>query len=113
MKNLNFRQNNKIVQYLARLFLRLDSEQIATIVAHSGALKKWLGKVEDHALAQATDGHTYPGLKVVEGRSVRKYTDEDAVAQAVQQETSEDPYQPRNPKNTSPTVHRRPNATTA
>lgn len=73
----------------------LSDEQIATIVAHSGALKKWLGKVEDHALAQATAGHQYTGLKVVEGRSVRKYTDEDAVAQAVQQETSEDPYQPR------------------
>lgn len=73
----------------------LTDEQIATIVAHSGALKKWLGKVEDHALTQATAGHQYTGLKVVEGRSVRKYTDEDAVAQAVQQETSEDPYQPR------------------
>ena len=73
----------------------LSDEQIATIVAHSGELKKWLGKVEDHALAQATAGHQYTGLKVVEGRSVRKYTDEAAVAQAVQQETSEDPYQPR------------------
>lgn len=73
----------------------LSDEQIATIVAHSGELKKWLGKVEDHALAQATAGHHYTGLKVVEGRSVRKYTDEAAVAQAVQQETSEDPYQPR------------------
>lgn len=73
----------------------LSDEQIATIVAHAGALKKWLGKVEDHALAQATAGHQYHGLKVVEGRSNRRWTDENAVAQAVQQETSEDPYQPR------------------
>ena len=72
----------------------LTDDQIATIVAHSNELKKWLTKVESYALAQATDGHTYPGLKLVEGRSVRKYTDEDTVAQAVT-EVGEDPYKPR------------------
>ena len=72
----------------------LTDNQIATIVAHSGELKKWLTKVEDHALAQATAGHTYPGLKLVEGRSVRKYTDEDDIARTVEA-AGEDPYKPR------------------
>ena len=72
----------------------LTDTQIATIVAHAGELKKWLTKVESFALDQATGGHTYPGLKLVEGRSVRKYTDEGDVASAVEA-AGEDPYKPR------------------
>ena len=72
----------------------LTDDQIATIVAHSGELKKWLSKVEDYALAQATDGHSYPGLKLVEGRSNRVFSDIEAVAKAVA-EDGKDPYKPR------------------
>ena len=72
----------------------LTDTQIATIVAHSGELKKWLTKVESFALAQANEGRAYPGLKLVEGRSVRKYTDEDEVARVVE-EAGEDPHKPR------------------
>lgn len=72
----------------------LTDDQVATIVEHAGELKKWLTKVESFALEQATAGHTYPGLKLVEGRSVRKYTDEDEVARAVQA-AGEDPHKPR------------------
>lgn len=72
----------------------LTDAQIAQIVAHAGELKKWLTKVESYALDQAVGGHTYPGLKVVEGRSVRKYTDETDVARAVEA-AGEDPYKPR------------------
>lgn len=72
----------------------LTDTQIAQIVTHAGELKKWLTKVESFALDQATGGHTYPGLKLVEGRSVRKYTDEGDVARAVEA-AGEDPYKPR------------------
>ncbi|WP_083284791.1 DUF2800 domain-containing protein [Corynebacterium sp. HMSC11D10] len=72
----------------------LTDNQIATIVAHSGELKKWLTKVESFALAQANEGRAYPGLKLVEGRSVRKYTDEDEVARVVEA-AGEDPHKPR------------------
>lgn len=72
----------------------LTDTQIATIVTHAGELKKWLTKVESYALAQATGGHDYPGLKLVEGRSVRRYTDDDAVTKAVEA-AGEDPYKPR------------------
>lgn len=72
----------------------LTDDQIATIVTNAGELKKWLTKVESYALAQATEGHDYPGLKLVEGRSVRKYTDEADVARAVEA-AGEDPYKPR------------------
>lgn len=70
----------------------LSDGQVATIVAHSGEIKKWLTSVEKFATAQANEGHTYPGLKLVEGRSVRRYTDPDAVAQAVEK-VGEDPWE--------------------
>lgn len=72
----------------------LTDEQISKIVANSGALKTWLEKVEKYTLKKALEGHTYPGLKLVEGRSVRKYTDKDDVARAVEA-AGENPYKPR------------------
>lgn len=62
----------------------LSDVQIAQIVEWSGEIKKWLTKVESYALDKANNGHAYPGLKLVEGRSVRKFTDQDAVAKKVE-----------------------------
>ena len=45
-------------------------------------LKAWASDVEAWALAQAQAGTQIPGFKVVAGRSIRKYTDEAAVAEA-------------------------------
>lgn len=73
----------------------LSDEQIAQIVTWAGELKKWLGKVEAHALDKANQGHQYPGLKLVEGRSVRKYTDKGVVAHIVEDDTEHSPYKPR------------------
>lgn len=70
----------------------LTDDQISQIVTWSGELKKWLSTVEKFALDKANNGHAYPGLKLVEGRSVRKYTDEEAVAKAVEK-AGHDPYE--------------------
>lgn len=70
----------------------LSDAQIAQIVEWSGEIKKWLTKVESFALDKANNGHAYPGLKLVEGRSVRRYTDETAVAEAVEK-LGENPWE--------------------
>lgn len=70
----------------------LSDEQIARIVTLASDVKKWLTAVEKHALDAANNGKQYPGLKLVEGRSVRKYTDDQAVAEAVQ-EAGFDPWE--------------------
>lgn len=70
----------------------LTDNQISQIITHAKDLKKWLTKVEEFALTQAQQGHRYPGLKLVEGRSVRRYTDEQAVATIVEQ-AGKDPWQ--------------------
>lgn len=43
-------------------------------------IKAWCTSVEEYALQQALSGVAYPGFKLVEGRSVRKITDSEAVA---------------------------------
>lgn len=72
----------------------LAPEQIAQIVLHADAIKKWLTKVEAHAKAEAAGGNIMPGLKLVAGRSNRRWTDQAAVAEKAQ-EAGVDPYKPR------------------
>lgn len=69
----------------------LTEEQLVTIVTMAAELKQWLTKVEDYALQQALGGRSFDGLKVVEGRSVRRFTDEDKVAELVKAR-GHDPY---------------------
>ena len=52
----------------------------------------WVNDVKSYALEQAIGGKNYPGFKVVEGRSNRRYTDGDAVA-AVVTKAGFDPYE--------------------
>jgi len=61
----------------------LDNAEIAEILTKVDELTAWVGDVKDYALQQALNGATYPGFKVVEGRSNRKYSNEEAAAKAV------------------------------
>ena len=46
-------------------------------------VKTWLAGIEDYALQQALSGVQLTGWKVVEGRSIRKITDQDGAAAAL------------------------------
>lgn len=61
----------------------LDNEEIAHILTISDDLTKWVKDVESWALQQALQGENYPGYKVVEGRSNRKWKDEDEVGKVL------------------------------
>jgi len=59
----------------------LSDDEIGEILNLATQLKAWAADIEDYALEQARDhGKFWPGWKLVEGRSNRKYTDADAVA---------------------------------
>jgi hypothetical protein len=59
----------------------MNPAEIAEIVLKKKAIENWLKQVDDYALDQAVNHKaTYPGLKLVEGISRRKYTDEDSIA---------------------------------
>lgn len=62
----------------------LSPEEIATdILPLLATVKTWLASVEDYALQQALSGVQLPGWKIVEGRSVRKITDQEGAAAAL------------------------------
>lgn len=61
----------------------LDNEEIAHILDISTDLAKWVKDVESWALQQALQGENYPGYKVVEGRSNRRWKDEDEVGKVL------------------------------
>lgn len=70
----------------------LDDIEISAILAKADELVSWVTDVKEYALRQALSGVTYDGFKVVEGRSNRKYTDENAVVEAVKA-AGFDPYE--------------------
>lgn len=70
----------------------LDNLEIAAVIAKADELVSWVTDVKEYALRQALSGVAYDGFKVVEGRSNRKYTDENAVVDAVKS-AGFDPYE--------------------
>lgn len=62
----------------------LDEGEIADVLSRIDDLEKWAKAVKEFALTQALENHVhYPGFKLVEGRSNRKYTDTDAITAAL------------------------------
>lgn len=59
----------------------LDNNDIAFILARADELISWAKDVQEFALEQALQGEEFDGFKVVEGRSNRKYTSENQVAE--------------------------------
>jgi len=78
------RKRAEVCQKAARFDFRdpplLSDEEIAEILAMLPKLTAWASDVSDYALQQAIDGTHYEGFKVVEGRSIRKWSDDLAVA---------------------------------
>lgn len=70
----------------------LDETEIAAILPQIDTLVSWAEDIKAYALNQALSGVRYPGYKLVEGRSNRRYTDEAAVAQIVS-DAGYDPYE--------------------
>ncbi len=58
----------------------LSPEEIAGIVLKAKDIKQWLDNIKEYALVQVLDGKSMPGLKVVEGRSIRHITDDEMAA---------------------------------
>jgi hypothetical protein len=60
----------------------LTDEELAGHLLKFSLIEKWMKAVKDHALFQAVhNGKQWPGMKLVEGRSVRKYINEKLIAE--------------------------------
>ena len=60
----------------------LTDAEIESVLAKLPDIKKWADEIQEYALAKALAGKEWAGFKLVEGRSVRKFTDERAVVKA-------------------------------
>lgn len=61
----------------------MDAAETAKILPHINLIQKWLKAFEAHATGLLEHGNSIPGYKLVEGRSIRKWDDENAVEQAM------------------------------
>ena len=71
---------------------KLTEDEIAELLPKVEALADWANDLKAYALKQAIHGVTYPGFKLAEGRSVRKFRNEPTVA-AIVAEAGYDPYE--------------------
>ena len=83
--------NMELARYDFQAPALLEDAEIAEILSKVDALVAWATDVKEFALQQAISGKDWPGWKLVEGRSNRKYTSEEAVVTAVK-EAGFDPY---------------------
>lgn len=71
----------------------LSDEEIAEVLAAIGDLTSWANEIMAYAADAAVNhGKEWPGFKVVEGRSNRKYSDEGAAAEAAKTAGYKDIY---------------------
>ena len=71
---------------------------MAEVLIRRAAFKAWVDSVHDYAEKSASNlGVHYPGFKLVEGKSNRKYTDEEAIAKVLRKAGYKvvDIYKPR------------------
>ena len=70
----------------------LEDDEVEIILSKVDDLISWVSDIKEYALQQALNGKQWNGWKIVEGRSIRKYTDDALVASTVQNEGF-DPYE--------------------
>src|SRR5574344_566335 len=79
-----YEKNVEIAKYDFQEPALLTDEEIADILTKTPDLGEWANSVQEYAQnAAVNDGKTWPGFKLVEGVSRRKWLDEDKVAEAI------------------------------
>lgn len=84
--------NLELAKYEFRQPPFLTDEEVEEILGKLDGLPSWANDIRDYALRAAISGKKWTGFKLVEGRSNRRYTDENAVIAAVQN-AGFDPYE--------------------
>ena len=86
-------ENLKVAKFEFKNPPLLTDDEIAEILLHVNDLTKWANEIFAYATnAAVQQGKQWKGFKVVEGRSNRKYADEEAVAKAAKKAGYEDIY---------------------
>lgn len=79
-------KNLELLKYEFQDPALLTDEEIAEIIGLADELAKWAGDIYTYATALAiNEGREWDGFKLVEGRTRRKFTDEEAVAETAKE----------------------------
>lgn len=79
-----YQKNVELAKYDFQEPALLTDEEIADILTKAPALVEWANSVQEYAQGLAVNsGKVWPGFKLVEGTSRRKWLDEDKVAEAI------------------------------
>jgi hypothetical protein len=76
-------QNMELARYDFKLPPLLSDTEVENILGNIDELMSWASDLKDFALQMAIRGKQWNGYKLVEGRSYRRYTDEESVAEVV------------------------------
>lgn len=63
----------------------ISDEQLVKFLKIADGLKRWITGIESYALTEAVKGKVWPGMKLVRGRSNRKFTDEEAILKGLKE----------------------------
>lgn len=85
-------QNLELAKYEFKLPPLLEDDEIESILGKIDDLVSWASDIKDYALQSALSGKHWSGWKLVEGRSNRRYTNDQAVAETVSA-AGFDPYE--------------------
>lgn len=77
------RYNLELAKYDFATPPHITDEEIAELLPRIDDFIAWAEDIKKYAFESALQGKKWPGFKLVEGRSVRKFTDEDAVAKII------------------------------
>ena len=79
-----YQKNVELAKYDFQEPVLLTDEEIADILEKVPALVEWANSIQEYAKDEAVNhGKVWPGFKLVEGVSRRKWLDEDKVAEAI------------------------------
>ena len=84
--------NMELARYEFQEPALLNDDEIAEILGRIDELTAWASDIKEYALKQAINGKEWTGWKLVEGRSNRKYINDNAVAKIVE-DAGFDPYE--------------------
>jgi hypothetical protein len=84
--------NMELARYDFKLPPLLEDNEVERILARVDDLVAWASDIKEYALQQAICGKEWSGWKLIEGRSNRRYSNETAVAEAVNN-AGFDPYE--------------------
>lgn len=84
--------NLELAKYDFAMPSTLTDSEVETVLARADQIASWASDVKEYALQQAVQGKKWHDWKLVEGRSIRKYTNEQKVAECVKA-SGYDPYE--------------------